>query len=60
MLKPHSYMGELKEYICMNQYEGFVILGKENLVCKLKKSLYGFQQSPRQWYKRFLYLLEDF
>jgi ATP-binding cassette subfamily B (MDR/TAP) protein 1 len=39
--------GELEEDIYMNQSEGFVILGKENLVCRLKKSLYGLKQSPR-------------
>ncbi|WVZ61696.1 hypothetical protein U9M48_011528 [Paspalum notatum var. saurae] len=45
--------GELDETIYMDQPEGFVVPGKENLVCKLKKSLYGLKQSPRQWYKRF-------
>ena len=45
--------GELEEDIYMHQPEGFIIPGKENLVCKLKKSLYGLKQSPRQWYKRF-------
>jgi hypothetical protein len=45
--------GDLEEDIYMDQPEGFIVPGKENYVCKLKKSLYGMKQSPRQWYKRF-------
>jgi hypothetical protein len=45
--------GDLEEKIYMDQSEGFIVLGKENCVCKLKKSLYGLKQSPRQWYKKF-------
>ncbi|KAK3010787.1 hypothetical protein RJ639_012601 [Escallonia herrerae] len=37
----------------MHQPEGFVIQGKEDHVCLLKKSLNRLKQSPRQWYKRF-------
>ena len=33
----------------MKQPEGFVVEGKEHLVCKLKQSLYGLKQSPRCW-----------
>src|SRR5262249_51465602 len=45
--------GELEEQIFMEQPEGFEELGKEHLVCKLKKSLYGLKQSLRQWYMWF-------
>ena len=45
--------GELEEEIYMTQPDGFQVPGKEDYVCKLKKSLYGLKQSPRQWYKRF-------
>jgi hypothetical protein len=45
--------GDLEEVIYMAQPEGFKEAGNENLVCRLKKSLYGLKQSPRQWYKRF-------
>ena len=41
--------GLLNEDIYMVQPEGYAISGKENLVCKLKKSLYGLKQSPRCW-----------
>ncbi|KAK1693822.1 hypothetical protein QYE76_010519 [Lolium multiflorum] len=53
--------GELEEEIYMDQPEGFVVSGKEDLVCKLKRSLYGLKQSPRQWYKRqsAIYLTKD-
>ena len=43
--------GTVDEDIYMKQPEGYVQPGKEQLVCKLKKSLYGLKQSPRCWYR---------
>ena len=35
--------GDLDKEIYMEQLEGFIIKGKEDYVCKLKKSLYGLK-----------------
>lgn len=45
--------GDMKEEIYMEQPEGSKVKGKENLICRLKKSLYGQKQASRQWYKKF-------
>ena len=45
--------GELEEVIYMAQSDGIKVMGKENWVCKLKTSLYGLNQAPRQWCKKF-------
>jgi hypothetical protein len=45
--------GYLEEEIYMQQPQGYEVKGKANLVCRLKKSLYGIKQSPKQWYLKF-------
>jgi len=40
--------GDLDEEIYISQPTWFKTVGKEDMVCKLKKSLYGLKQSPRQ------------
>jgi hypothetical protein len=52
-IKTAFLYGELEEDIYINQPEGFVIPRKANFVYRLKKSLYGLNKSPRQWYKKF-------
>ena len=45
--------GDLEDEIYMKQPAGFEVKGMENRVCKLKKSLYGLKQTPRQCYLKF-------
>jgi hypothetical protein len=33
--------------------QGFVVLGKENKVCRLVKSLYGLKQAPKQCHEKY-------
>ena len=56
-VKTAFFNGDLEEQIYMVQPQGFSQPGQEHLVCKLRKSLYGLKQSPRQWYKRLGYNL---
>ena len=51
--------GDLEEEIYMQQPEEFVKRGKEHLVCRLKKTLCGLKQAPRQWYRKFDSFMTD-
>jgi hypothetical protein len=42
--------GDLEEEIYMKHPKGFTMKGKEDLVCGLKKYLYGLKQSRKMWY----------
>ena len=45
--------GKLTEDVYMVQPEGFVDPKKANMVCKLKRSIYGLKQASRSWNIRF-------
>ena len=51
--------GEIQEEVYVSQPEGFVQKGKEQLVYKLAKALYGLRQAPRAWYAKLSKCLEE-
>jgi hypothetical protein len=44
--------GDLDVDLYMQQPEGFVVAGQEELVCKLRKSIYGLKQAGRAWFEK--------
>jgi hypothetical protein len=46
-LKTAFLHGDLEEDIYMDEPEGFFVPGKEDYVCRLKKTLYDLKKSPR-------------
>lgn len=39
--------GKLEEQVYVAQLDGFILVDVPNLVCRLKKALYGIKQEPR-------------
>ncbi|RVW15111.1 Retrovirus-related Pol polyprotein from transposon TNT 1-94 [Vitis vinifera] len=52
--------GDLAEEVYMEQPLGFVAQGESGLVCRLRRSLYGLKQSPRAWFDRFSFVVQEF
>lgn len=52
--------GDVDEELYMEQLERFVKQGHEHLYYRLKRSLYGFKQAPRQWYIKFDYFMIEY
>ncbi|KZV51821.1 hypothetical protein F511_11198 [Dorcoceras hygrometricum] len=52
--------GDIDEIIYMVQPENFVLGDPKNMVCKLKKSIYGLKQASRQWYHKFHEIILSF
>jgi len=52
--------GNLTEMVYMDQPSGFKHPQFPNHLCKLKRSLYGLKQVPRQWFSRLIVVLIQF
>ena len=52
--------GNLDECIYTVQPDGFIAEGREHMLCKLKKSIYGLKQASRSWNIRFDQAIKSF
>ncbi|KAJ0828650.1 putative RNA-directed DNA polymerase [Helianthus annuus] len=51
--------GNLKEEVYVTQPSGFEVKGKEDMVYRLHKALYGLRQAPRAWNAKLDEVLKD-
>ncbi|CAM8880620.1 unnamed protein product [Rhodiola kirilowii] len=49
--------GDIDEVIYMVQSENFECGDSKNMVCKLRKSIYGLKQASHQWYFKFYQMI---
>ena len=52
--------GNIDETIYMVQPENFESNDSKQLVCRLKRSIYGLKQASRQWYRKFDQVITSF
>jgi hypothetical protein len=52
--------GSLEEEVYMKLPEGFCFDKGDQLVCRLKKSIYGLKQASHQWYLKFQNVINSF
>ena len=51
-VKTAFFNGDIDTEIFMKQPDGYQEKGKEHLVCRLNKSIYGLKQAGRAWYEK--------
>ena len=51
--------GGLDEDLYMKQPEEYAIPGKEHLICKMKRSLYGVKQGPNNGIRSWMHLCSN-
>ena len=57
-VKNNFLYGNLKEEVYIEQPPGYVAQG-ENIVCRLRKTIYRLKQSPRAWFEKFNMIISD-
>ncbi|RVW93740.1 Retrovirus-related Pol polyprotein from transposon TNT 1-94 [Vitis vinifera] len=59
-VKTAFFNGNIDETIYMVQPENFESNDSKQLVCKLKRSIYGLKRASRQWYRKFDQVITSF